>query len=174
MRLMFLILCVWSLSLGSAWSQEAAEDSAPKPLPQLALLDLEGNETGLEAYEGQVLVMNFWATWCAPCRHEMPSLSRLQAMFEDQEMTVLAVSADRQSVPAEKLEAFMSELDIDNLTILRAADFSIMQQLEIPGLPATLLIDKQGAEVGRVLGIAEWDAAEPVEAVETLLAQPAS
>ncbi len=173
MRLLRPLLVVWFLTLGhAALTQTAtAQEPTAEPLPTLELLDLDGNATSLEAFRGDVLVVNFWATWCAPCRLEMPSLGRLQAHFEDAPVKVLAVSVDRGSVPADKLEAFMSEVEVDNLTVLRAPDFTIMQELEIPGLPATLLVDREGREVGRVLGIAEWDAPESIEAVDRLLAR---
>ncbi len=166
MRFLFFLLLTSVLIIPSA---PRAQETEPQNLPNVTLLDLEGNETSLADLEGQVLVVNFWATWCAPCRHEMPSLSRLQAKFDEQPVRVVAVSVDRGSVPNEKLTAFMDEVEVDNLLVLRTADFSVMQDFEIPGLPATLLVGKDGLEYGRVLGVAEWDSAKSVEAVEFLL-----
>lgn len=166
------LLLVLALSPVAAAAAEAPiETGEPKPLPPLVFQTLEGEETSLDAFKGRVVVLNLWATWCAPCREEMPSLDRLQARFADQPVTVLALSVDRAG--PERVRAFLDEIGVERLHVYRDPKAAATRTLRVPGLPATLLIDKQGREVGRVLGIAQWDGPAAVAAVERLLAEPA-
>lgn len=159
------------LALSPARAEAPIRTAEPKPLPELRFLDMEGNETGLAAYIGKVVVLNLWATWCAPCREEMPSLDRLQAAFKDQPVAVLALSVDRAG--PERVKAFLDEIAVEHLRIYRDPKMTTTRALKLPGLPATILVDKAGREAGRVLGIATWDGPEAIEAVRQLLAQDA-
>jgi thiol-disulfide isomerase/thioredoxin len=143
----------------------------PRPLSALTFQDMEGAETTLAAFTGMVVVLNLWATWCAPCREEMPSLDRLQARFADQDVVVLALSVDRAG--PERVREFLDEVGVQRLHVYRDPKAAATRALKVPGLPATLLVDRQGREAGRVLGIARWDGPAAVEAVERLLAAPA-
>jgi thiol-disulfide isomerase/thioredoxin len=139
----------------------------PKPIPELRFQDLAGNETGLDAFRGEVVVLNLWATWCAPCREEMPSLDRLQAMFAGQPVRVVALSVDRAG--PDRVKAFLDEAGVVNLAVYRDPTVKAARTLKVPGLPATILVDREGREVGRVLGIARWDGEAAVNAVRSLL-----
>lgn len=139
----------------------------PRPLPALAFQDMAGTETTLAAFTGKVVVLNLWATWCAPCREEMPSLDRLQARFEDQPVVVLALSVDRAG--PERVQAFLDEVGVRHLRVYRDPKAAATRTLKVSGLPATILVDKEGREAGRVLGIARWDGPQAVEAVQRLL-----
>ncbi len=104
-------------------------------------------------YRGSGVVMNFWATWCAPCVREMPSLDRLQAKVPG--IRVLGLSVDRGGAPV--VENFYRQHGIANLDVLADRGGKLMRKLRVRGLPTTLLIDADGNEVGRVVGPAEWD-----------------
>jgi thiol-disulfide isomerase/thioredoxin len=156
------------LSPRAAGAAEApVQVGEPRPLPALAFQDMEGTETTLAAFAGQVVVLNLWATWCAPCREEMPSLDRLQARFQDQGMVVLALSVDRAG--PERVQAFLDEVGVRHLRVYRDPTAAATRTLKVPGLPATILVDKEGREAGRVPGIARWDGPQAVEAVQRLL-----
>jgi thiol-disulfide isomerase/thioredoxin len=142
---------------------------APKDLPALAFETMDGEPASIAALKGKVVVLNLWATWCAPCREEMPSLDRLQAAFDPEEVAVVALSVDRAG--PERVRAFLDEIGIEHLTVYRDPKAATTRALRIPGLPATLLIDRNGREVGRVLGIADWGSPEAIEAVRAILAQ---
>jgi thiol-disulfide isomerase/thioredoxin len=141
----------------------------PKPLPDLAFETLAGSPARLSDLKGKVVVLNFWATWCAPCREEMPSLDRLQAAFDPNEVVVVALAVER-SAP-ERIKAFLDEVGVNRLAVYRDATAATSRAVGVPGLPATLLVDREGREVGRVLGIAEWDGPIAIDAVKTLLAR---
>ena len=138
---------------------------APKPLPEVMLVGLDDATRSLGEWRGQWVVVNFWATWCAPCRKEMPSLDRLAASGQ----AVVAVAAGRNPVPA--IERFWAETGITHVASLRDPKTDMARPLGILGLPATLIINPEGMEVGRLIGDAEWDSPE-ARAVLAALAGP--
>jgi thiol-disulfide isomerase/thioredoxin len=141
--------------------------TGPKPVPELTFLDGEGGEVTLAEFRGKVVVLNLWATWCAPCRREMPSLDRLQAELGDRGLAVIALSLDRGDVA--KVREFFDELEIANLAIYRDPDARASRELDALGLPTTIVIDRAGQEVGRLLGPAEWDGADALALLRTLV-----
>ncbi len=169
--LLLLIFGSLALAAGSCAAAEAPIATAePKPLPELRFLDMAGVETGMEAFRGEVVVLNLWATWCAPCKEEMPALDRLAAAFEGQPVRVLALSVDR--APPERVQAFLDEVGVERLAVYRDPKAAATRALKVQGLPVTLLIDREGREAGRVVGIARWDGEEAFAAVRELLAAP--
>lgn len=139
----------------------------PRPLPEVTFETMDGAPASLGDFRGKVVVLNLWATWCAPCREEMPSLDALQAQFDPQEMVVLALSVDRAG--PERVQAFLDEIGVTRLSVYRDPKAAATRTLKAPGLPTTLLIDRQGREVGRIMGVAEWDGPEAVAAVRSIL-----
>jgi len=118
------------------------------------------------------VVLNVWATWCVPCRKEMPTLDRLQARLGGKNFLVVALSLDRKGVEA--VRGFYQEVGVENLAIYVDPSGQGSHALAIPGVPTTLLIDQEGREVARKMGEAEWDSPEMVSLVErTTHGQPA-
>ena len=126
---------------------------APIAVPEAMLLDAEDAEHALADYRGKWVVLNFWATWCAPCRHEMPSLDRLQT--EMPEIAVVPVATGRNAV--EGIKRFFDEAGVKNLPILRDPQSELARAMHVMGLPVTVIINPQGQEVARLIGDAEWD-----------------
>ena len=122
-------------------------------LPEVGLVDAADNPRALSEYRGKWMVLNFWATWCAPCRKEMPSLQRLQQAMP--EIAVVPVATGRNAVPG--IEKFFAEAGITALPILRDPQADLARQVGIIGLPVTLIVDPEGREVARLIGDAEWD-----------------
>lgn len=127
----------------------------PRLLPQLQFVDGEGRVLSLADFRGKVVLLNIWATWCPPCRAEMPTLDRLQAKLGGPGFEVLALSIDQEGVPLVK--AFYQEVGLKALRIYIEESGMSLLALNVVGLPATLLIDPRGREIGRTLGPAEWD-----------------
>lgn len=144
---------------------------APVAVPNLSFADSEGKPRTLADFRGRVVLLNVWATWCLPCRKEMPTLDRLQAALGGREFEVVALSID--SGGAEAVKTFYSEIGIQHLAIhvdtSRKAGFA----LATAGLPTTLLIDSDGRELGRLIGPAEWDAPDMVAFLRSIIAQEA-
>ena len=127
----------------------------PKEVPEAAVETPEGEPAALP--EGRPAVVNLWATWCAPCREEMPSLARLhEAMGE--EVAVVVVATGRND--PEAAEAFLAETGADALIDLRDPEGALGRGVGVRGLPTTLVLDAEGREVARLQGIAEWDSEE--------------
>jgi len=122
----------------------------------------------LSALKGQVLLVNLWAEWCAPCIEEMPTLDRLQAKLGGEDFRVLPISLDKS--PVEKAQATLEEFGGTHLATLADPDMALMAELGVTGLPSTILIDRQGHELGRVIGPAEWDSREARRLVEAVIA----
>ena len=136
----------------------------PRPLPEIRFQDEQGHDLTLADFRGRVVLLNIWATWCAPCRNETPTLDRLQAHFGGKDFLVIPLSIDREGVAA--VRRFYEKLGFEKLGIYVDPSSKRSRALAIPGLPATLLIDRQGRETARKIGAAEWGGAEMVSLVE--------
>jgi thiol-disulfide isomerase/thioredoxin len=145
----------------------------PRDLPEIHFADDQGHDLTLGDFRGRVVLFNVWATWCVPCRKEMPTLDRLQARLGGKDFIVIALSIDREGVAPVK--RFYQELKLEKLAIYIDPSGKGSRALAIPGVPTTLLIDRQGREAARKMGPAEWDGAEMVSLVErTIHAQSGS
>ncbi|MGI8727011.1 MAG: TlpA family protein disulfide reductase [Solirubrobacterales bacterium] len=136
--------------------------------PEISFLDGDGEEVTLADFSGRIVVLNLWATWCAPCRREMPSLENLAASFADEDLAVVALSQDRGDA-RDKIDAFYEEVGVDGLEVYRDPEARTARDLRAPGLPTTIIFDRSGREVGRVLGDAEWDGEEALELLRLLV-----
>ena len=141
----------------------------PKALPALQFQDGSGKPLTLADWKGRVVLLNLWATWCAPCRKEMPDLSKLEKELGSDQFEVVAISVDRKG--AEASSAFLKETGADNLKLYVEPSTKIVNDLQSAGLPATLLIDRQGRELGRILGPADWASPEAQDIIKAALAQ---
>ena len=136
----------------------------PRDLPEIHFADDQGHDLSLGDFRGRVVLLNLWATWCVPCRKEMPTLDRLQARLGGKDFLVIALSIDREGVAPVK--RFYQELGLEKLGIYVDPSGKGSRALAIPGVPTTLLIDRQGREVARKMGEAEWDGPEMVSVIE--------
>ena len=143
-----------------------------EPVPSLALETPAGETVSLDAFAGKVVVLNLWATWCAPCKREMPTLATLQAAFDPGELRVVALAVDRAGFDA--LEAFLAEVDALGLELVRDAGGDAARALDAPGLPLTLIVDRAGRERFRHAGYADWSTPEVVDAVTELVERSAT
>ena len=130
----------------------------PKPLPELAFTDAEDKPLTLASYKGKTVLLNFWATWCAPCVKEMPSLDSLQAEMGKDKFVVLPLSLDGPSRP--KVAPFYADRKLANLGIYFDKGKKVLGALDVSVLPTSILIDAQGRELGRLEGEADWDKPE--------------
>lgn len=146
-----------------------AMHETPRPMPEIRFEDGKGNESTLADFRGKTVLLNVWATWCVPCREEMPTLDRLQAELGGPEFEVLALSIDRAGPDA--VREFYSEIGIENLALHIDPSAKSMFALGVVGLPTTILIDRKGAELGRLIGPAEWDAPEMAQFIHSMINQ---
>jgi thiol-disulfide isomerase/thioredoxin len=138
-----------------------------KPLPAFQLKTLKGESVDSKALSGRVLILNFWATWCGPCKEEMPSLERLRQKFSSEQLQILAVTTD---IRPREIESFWKQLDL-HFEVLLDEQEELSQALMVRNLPTTILVDTHGRIRGRVMGPREWDGTEIVSLINTLLKQ---
>ena len=142
---------------------------APKPAPALKLKDLDGRTHDLVQLRGRVVLINFWATWCPPCRREMPSMERLSQALKGEAFSVLAVDVGED---ADTIDAFTAQLDTTpTFPILLDTRSRALQAWKVAGLPTTFLVDRQGRIVASAIGGREFDHPEIVKAIRELLAK---
>ncbi len=127
-------------------------------LPEVSFTDADGNELTLADLQGRHILLNFWATWCAPCRVEMPSLNAVQQDMGGDNFAVVTIATGRNPIPA--IERFFEEQDITDLPIHLDPRQSMARALGIFGLPVTLLLTPEGREAGRLRGDADWSSPE--------------
>ncbi len=138
---------------------------SPHSAAALSMPSLDGRAVRLEDYTGKVVVLNFWATWCGPCKEEMPSLARLQAQFDPEQVRVVTVTAD---VQPQGIKEFLRQLDI-RLPVLFDEDQELSRMFMVRGLPTTVVLAQDGRQVGRAVGPRAWDSAAAVELVRHVL-----
>ena len=142
-----------------------------RSLPPLRFLDGDGKATDLGAWRGKVVLLNIWATWCGPCVKEMPALDRLQASLAAEGLHVLALSIDKGTAALPAVKTFYASHGIRNLRLYNDPEGAAGFELGVPGVPATFLLDREGREIGRLVGAAEWDGAEAVALIRRHLAR---
>ncbi len=134
-----------------------------KAAPLLQFLDEHGERLSLEKFRGRIVVLNLWATWCAPCVEEMPTLDQLQQQLEPLGVVVVALSIDRGGPKV--VREFFDEHDIKNLDVYVDPTMRAQSDFNVIGLPTTILIDREGRDRGRIVGPAEWDDARAADLV---------
>jgi thiol-disulfide isomerase/thioredoxin len=127
----------------------------PRPAGEDGFLDAEGETRTLADWTGKVVLVNFWATWCAPCRVEKPSLDRLAAELEGEDFAVVAIATGRHD--AEGIARFNREVGVEALDTYLDEPSALARSMGVPGLPVTVLLNREGEEIGRLMGGAEWD-----------------
>lgn len=137
--------------------------SPPRALPQVKFENAQGKPLTLAGFRGKMVLLNLWATWCSPCREEMPSLDRLQAKLGGPDFEVVALSIDHGGIPAVK--KFFDEVGIRKLALYVDPSGQASSTLGAIGVPTTLLVDRAGRELWRVAGPVQWDKPGVINAV---------
>ncbi|MBV1863585.1 MAG: TlpA family protein disulfide reductase [Rhodobacteraceae bacterium] len=134
----------------------------------VSFVDKDGAEMDISAFKGKVILLNFWATWCAPCRKEMPMLEALEKELGGEDFAVVTMATGRNPVPM--IEAFFAKINVTSLPILRDPKQAYARRMAVLGLPMTMILDRQGREVARLRGDAEWDSADAVAILRAVIA----
>ena len=122
----------------------------PKPISSLIFEDFSGNEINLNQYNGKLVIINFWATWCAPCKKEMPSLDKLYQVKNFKNLQVFAVNMEQPNTL--KTKKFFTDLNIKKLEIFFDSNLNFVKEFKLRGMPTTVLINKKGEEFARIIG----------------------
>jgi len=141
--------------------------SAPKPFVDTAFVGEDGQPMNFEAFKGQYTVVNFWATWCAPCRAEMPTLEALDKAFEGKGLDVITIATGRNPQPA--IDKFFAEIGVENLPKHLDPKQALARDMAVLGLPVTVVLNQDAREIARRTGDAHWDSPEAVAILTALV-----
>jgi len=141
--------------------------SAPKPFVDTAFVGEDGQPMNFEAFKGQYTVVNFWATWCAPCRAEMPMLEALDKAFEGKGLDVITIATGRNPQPA--IDKFFAEIGVENLPKHLDPKQALARDMAVLGLPVTVVLNQDAREIARLTGDAHWDSPEAVAILTALV-----
>jgi thiol-disulfide isomerase/thioredoxin len=141
--------------------------ATPVKIPEFAFEDAAGQRRTLADFRGRYVLLNVWATWCTPCREEMPALDRLQSKLGGPHFEVLALSIDSGGAPAVK--QFFGEVGVQGLAIYVDRSLHVYSALRVVGVPTTVLLDREGREIARHVGPAEWDGPQALQSIQRLM-----
>ena len=141
--------------------------SEPMEVSGESFTDPDGGEYQLSDFAGKHVVLNFWATWCAPCRKEMPMLSELQSEFGGETFEVVTIATGRNSVPG--IRKFFDEVGVDNLPLYLDPKSALGRDMAVLGLPITVILDPEGREIARMRGDAEWNSDSAKAVIRALI-----
>jgi thiol-disulfide isomerase/thioredoxin len=142
----------------------------PIDLADFSFADKDGGTKSLKDFAGQIVLLNIWATWCVPCREEMPALDKLEAKLGGKDFAVVAVNIDKGG--PEKAAAFLQETGATHLPLYTDPTGKVFVTLKAVGMPTTLIIDREGREIARLVGPADWASPEALAVIEAAIAAP--
>ncbi|SNB44736.1 TlpA disulfide reductase family protein [Geobacter sp. DSM 9736] len=162
------LLVALTLAVLAACSKKEAPPAEGKPAPGFALKDLAGGETSLEGLRGKVVLLNFWATWCPPCREEIPSMMKLNQAMAGKPFQMVAVSIDEGG--KEAVQRYFQSSGTSLPTLLDTEQ-KVGRRYGITGVPETFVIDRKGVIMKKVIGPMDWSQPEVVKYLEELMKQ---
>ncbi len=137
-----------------------------KRAPDFSLTDLHGGKIGLKQFRGKIILLNFWATWCGPCKEEMPFLETLHRQFKEKDFVLLTVSVDYEG--ARPVQEFINKQGY-TFPVLLDPKSEVLDLYEVKGIPTTFLIDKKGKMIGRAIGPRDWKCQEAISLIGLLV-----
>lgn len=164
----WLLIATSTFASGFSHSLKIGRQDAGTSLPAFSLPALDGTRIESGDLKGRVVLLNFWATWCGPCKEEMPSLERLRQKFPADQLQILAVTTENRP---QEIEAFWKQLDL-HFEVLLDEQEELSQALMVRNLPTTILVDAHGKIRGRVMGPRAWDEPDAVAFVKNLILHP--
>ena len=127
----------------------------PKLYEDVIFMNINQKNVNLDDFKGKLILLNFWATWCAPCKKEMPSLDNLQSNTELNNLKIFPINISQENIP--KIESFFNELNIKNLDIYFDSPVTLAKKLSLRGVPTSILLNKEGKEFARIIGSIDFN-----------------
>jgi len=159
MKLLLIFIFLMVSNVGYALEKPNIKNLAlsknPKIYEEIVFKDSSGEDVSLDDFKGKLLILNFWATWCAPCRKEMPSLDSLQSNSNFDNLKIFPINLGQENLS--KSDSFFKEIGIQNLDIYFDAPITLAKKLSLRGVPTTILFNKKGEEFGRIMGSIDFN-----------------
>ena len=157
-NILFLIAIFFILNTNNAYSQpnilktfnNMVIHEKPKDLPDLELINKKGNRIIFNDFSSKLTLLNFWATWCAPCKKELPKLDTLDQKIHQGQLNIVLINIE--NIKYEKVQSFFDEIKVKNLVSYFDIKLKLTKELKLRGIPITLIVNSQGKEVGRIIG----------------------
>jgi thiol-disulfide isomerase/thioredoxin len=146
----YLLITNFSYALGKPDIKNLVLIKNPKTYENVIFKDINQRDVVLDDFKGKLLILNFWATWCAPCKEEMPSLDNLQSNSNLNNLKIFPINIGQEDIS--KSEFFFKELNIKNLDIYIDAPITLAKKFSLRGVPTTILFNKEGKEFARIMG----------------------
>ena len=127
----------------------------PKLYEDVVFMDINQKNVNLDDFKGKLIILNFWATWCSPCKEEMPSLDNLQSNIKLNNIKIFPINIEQEDIS--KSEFFFKELNIQNLDIYFDAPITLAKKFSLRGIPTTILFNKEGKEFARIMGSIDFN-----------------
>ncbi len=163
-NLSYKIIFIYLLSFSSSYSIEAPNIKnliiyeEKQKVKLFEFLNEGKSKVNIQDFKSELIILNFWATWCAPCREEMPSLNNLQLNNDENKIKIIPINIGGESLSTSKI--FFEELDINNLNVYLGNGAEIAKNLKLRGLPTSIFIDKDGYEFARIVGSIDFNSTE--------------
>jgi len=161
LTLKFILIFIYLISSSSSYAIQQPNlknlivHKDPKKLEKINFINIKNETIDLKKFENSLVIINFWATWCAPCIEEMPSLNRLQANKDFNNLKIIPINVGRDNI--EKSKSFYKKLKINNLEIYFDKNVELANKFLLRGLPTTVFINKKGEEFARIIGFVNFD-----------------
>ena len=159
MKLLIIFIYLLNINLSYALEKPNIKNLVliknPKIYENVIFKDINHKDVDLDDFKGKLLILNFWATWCAPCKEEMPSLDNLQSNIKLNNLKIFPINIDQESVF--KSELFFKELNIQNLEIYFDAPITLAKKFLLRGVPTTIILNKKGKEFARIMGSIDFN-----------------
>ena len=160
-NLNYLVLFIYLISSSSSYSIERTDiknliiHKEKKKIEKVEFFNSKNKKVILNDYKSKLVIINFWATWCAPCKEEMPHLDKLKSKSKFQDIEILPINIADEELT--KSETFFKELNINNLEIFYGSSLGLAKEFKLRGIPTTILIDKEGYEFARIIGFVDFE-----------------
>ena len=159
MKLLLIFIFLMVSNVGYALEKPNIKNLAlsknPKIYEEIVFKDSSGEDVSLDDFKGKLLILNFWATWCAPCREEMPSLDDLQLNSNFDNLKIFPINIGQENLS--KSDSFFKEIGVQDLDIYFDAPITLAKKLSLRGVPTTILFNKKGEEFGRIMGSIDFN-----------------
>ena len=163
--IIFIFLMSTSFANGTTSIKNLIINKELKKYDNLSFLDIRNKEINLEDYQGNLIILNFWATWCAPCKEEMPSLDLLKTDENLDKLMIFPINVGQEKI--EKASEFFEELKIENLNVYFDSSLHLVKKFGLRGIPTTILINKNGFEFARIVGSINFEDEEFIKWLST-------